>query len=162
MKYKSKCLSVCAAVATLALLWIAPAVASDQNAIRAVLMATFDKPEARLVVDPVVVSGDHAIAGWSQGDMGGRALLRQKGQAWDVILCAGDDLKKTDVLTKVGLPTAAAKALSASLAAAEAKLPPARLTLFSKFEGLVMIGGDDSHHGHGQKPGGHHPHGSKP
>ena len=37
MKHKSKLLElVCAAVATLALLWIAPAVASDQDAIRAV------------------------------------------------------------------------------------------------------------------------------
>jgi hypothetical protein len=160
MKHKSTCWSVCAALATLALFWIAPAVASDQDAIRAVLMATFDKPEARLVVDPVVVSGDHAIAGWSQGDMGGRALLRKKGHAWDVFLCAGDDLKKTDVLTKVGLPAVAAKTLSASLAAAEAKVPPDRLALFSKFEGLVMVSGD-GHHGHGQ-PAGHHPHGHKP
>jgi hypothetical protein len=160
MKYKSKCLSVCAAVATLALLWIAPAVASDQNAIRAVLMATFDKPDARLVVDPVVVSGDRAIAGWSQGDMGGRALLRKKGQAWDVVLCAGDDLKKADVLVKVGLTATAAKALSASLAAAESNISPDRRALFSKFEGLVMVGGD-GHHGHGQ-PVGHHPHGHKP
>lgn len=123
-------------------------------------MATFDKPDARLVVEPVVVSGDHAIAGWSQGDMGGRALLRKKGHVWGVVLCAGDDLKKTDVLTKVGLPAAAAKALSASLAAAEAKLPPDRLALFSKFDGLVMVGGND-HHGR-TPPAGHHPHGHKP
>jgi hypothetical protein len=158
MKHKSKCWRICAAVATLGLLWIAPAIASDHDAIRHVLMSTFDKPDSRLVVDPVVVSGDHAIAGWSQGDMGGRALLRKKGHAWDVVLCAGDDLEKTDVLTKVGLPATAAKTLSASLAAAEAKLPPDRLALFSKFEGLVMVGGDGHHgQGHGQ-PAGHHPH----
>lgn len=132
----------------------------DDDAIRHVLMSTFDKPEARLVVDPVVTSGDHAIAGWSQGEMGGRALLRKKGHAWDIILCAGDDLKKADVLIKVGLPEADAKALSAALAAAEAKVPPDRLALFSKFEGLVMVGGD-GHHRHGQ-PAGHHPHGHKP
>jgi hypothetical protein len=160
MKHKSKCWSVCAALAALALLWIAPAVASDQDAIRAVMMQIFDKPEERLVVDPVVASGDHAIAGWSQGDMGGRALLRKKGHAWEIILCAGDDLKKADVLTKVGLPAAAATTLSASLAAAEAKLSSDRLVLFSKFEGLVMVGGD-GHHGHGQ-PAGHHPSGHKP
>ncbi len=160
MKHRLKPRRVCAALVTLALLWIAPALASDQDAIRTVLMATFDKPDARLVVDPVVASGDHAIAGWSQGDMGGRALLRKKGYAWEIVLCAGDDLKKTDVLTKVGLPAAAAKALSASLAAAEARLPPDRLALFSKFEGLVMVGGD-GHHGHGQ-PAGHHPHGHTP
>jgi hypothetical protein len=149
-----------AAIAMVALAYMSPAVASDQDAIRHVLMSTFDKPDARLVVDPVVVSGDHAIAGWSQGDMGGRALLRKKGHAWDVVLCAGDDLKRTDVLSKVGLPAADAKTLSAALAVAEAGVPPERLALFSKFEGLVMVGGDGGH-GHGQ-PAGHHPHGHKP
>jgi hypothetical protein len=136
------------------------AFASDQDAIRHVLMSTFDKPDARLVVDPVVVSGDHAIAGWSQGDMGGRALMRMKGHAWEIVLCAGDDLKKTDVLTKVGLQAATAKALAASLAQAEAKLAPERLELFSKFEGMVMVSGN-GHHGPTQ-PAGHHPHGHRP
>lgn len=149
-----------AALAMLVMAQLSSALASDQDAIRAVMMQTFDKPEERLAVDPVVASGDHAIAGWSQGDMGGRALLRKKGHAWEIVLCAGDDLKKADVLTKVGLPAAAANTLSASLAAAEAKLPPDRLALFSKFEGLVMVGGD-GHHGHGQ-PAGHHPSGHKP
>jgi hypothetical protein len=137
-----------------------PATASDPEAIRLVMMKTWDKPDARLVVDPIVVSGDHAIAGWSQGDMGGRALLRRKGHAWDVVLCAGDDLKKTDVLTKVGLPAAAAKTLSAHLVAAEAKVAPDRLALFSKFEGLVMVTDDGGHHGH-QQPQNHHQHRQK-
>jgi hypothetical protein len=136
------------------------ALASDQDAIRSEMMKTWDKPDARLVVDPIAVSGGHAIAGWSQGDMGGRALLRKKGHGWEVVLCAGDDLKRTDVLTKVGLAATAAKSLSAGLAAAEAKVPPDRLALFSKFEGLLMVS-EDSHHGHSQ-PAGHHPHGHKP
>ncbi len=148
------------ALAMLVLAQLSSAVASDQDAIRAVLMQTFDKPEEQLVVDPVVASGDYAIAGWSQGDMGGRALLRKKGHAWEIVLCAGDDLKKADVLTEVGLPAAVAKTLSASLAAAEAKVSPDRLALFSTFEGLVMVGGD-GHNGHGQ-PAGHHPSGHKP
>ena len=145
------CLAVAISVAGTA---TAPAFGSDQEAIRAVMMTTFDKPDARLVVDPVVVSGDHAIAGWSQGDMGGRALMRKKGHAWEIVLCAGDDLKKTDVLTKVGLPEVAAKTLSASLSAAEAKVPLDRLVLFSKFEGMVMVSGD-GHDGH-QQPQNHH------
>lgn len=149
-----------AAIAVAVLAHISPAAASDQDTIQAVMMKTWDKPDVRLVVGPVVVSGDHAIAGWSQGDMGGRALLRKKGQAWDVVLCAGDDLKKTDVLAKVGLSAAAAKALAANLAAAEAKIPPDRLALFSRFEGLVMVS-EDGHHGHGQ-PSGHQPHGHRP
>jgi hypothetical protein len=37
----------------------------------------FDKPNETLSVGPVVVSGNHAVADWAQGDMGGRALLRR-------------------------------------------------------------------------------------
>ena len=44
------------------------------------------------MVDPVVVEGDHAIAGWVQGDMGGRAHLRRKGHDWQLVLCSGDPL----------------------------------------------------------------------
>jgi hypothetical protein len=46
--------------------------------IKALMAAQFDRPEQRLMVNPVVVEGDHAIAGWVQGDMGGRALLRRQ------------------------------------------------------------------------------------
>ncbi len=152
--------SVAALVVLCSLAGVATA-GPDEDAVRHLLHATFDKPEARLVVDPVVVVGDHAIAGWSQGDMGGRALLRKKGAAWDIVLCAGDDLKKADLLVKVGMPDARAKALSADLAKAEAMLPPARLPLFSKFEGLVMVDRDGGHHGPGL-PAAHHPLGLKP
>ena len=42
------------------------AAASDDDAIRELLMTSFDRPEARLAVDPVVVANDHAIADWTQ------------------------------------------------------------------------------------------------
>ena len=90
-----------------ALAWLAslavgttlPAHAEDKDAeaIRHVLMATFDKPEARLQVAPVVVVGRHALAGWAQGDRGGRAMLYQHGGQWQVALCSGDGLILTCV-----------------------------------------------------------------
>jgi hypothetical protein len=135
--------------------------AADLTGIRHVMMATWDKPESRLEVAPIVIAGDHAIAGWSQGDMGGRALLRRKGTAWDVVLCAGDDLKRADVLHKVGLPHALAVGLAKDLAAAETAVAPARLALFSKFEGLVMVSGDGSHGPQGQHAPHGQPHGHK-
>lgn len=125
---------------------------ADANAIRHVMIATCDKPESRLVVDPVVIAGEHAIAGWSQGETGGRALLRRKGAAWDVILCAGDDLKRVDVLHKVGVAPAAAEALARDWAAAEMSVAPARLSLFSKFEGLVMVSPGGGEHGRHNPP----------
>jgi hypothetical protein len=143
---------------------IASASEADVGAIRHVMMATWDKPESRLVVEPVVIAGDHAIAGWSQGEMGGRALLRRKGTAWEVVLCAGDDLKRADVLHKVGLSHGLAVGLAQDLAAAEKSVAPARLALFSKFEGLVMVSAEGGHHGqpsHHAPQGAHAPHGHK-
>ncbi len=113
--------------------------ASEQARISAVLHGMFDRPEARLNVAPVVVSGDHAIADWAQGEMGGRALLRKRQQAWVVILCAGDGIKTRDALTKAGVPAADAGRLEQDLAAAEARLPPKDVAMFSRFEGLVMM-----------------------
>jgi hypothetical protein len=42
--------------------------ADDLGAIRHVLMHTFDRPDAPLRVDPIVVHKDQAIADWQQGD----------------------------------------------------------------------------------------------
>ena len=60
--------------ATLMLLLAGPVFAqtADEAAISKLLHATFDRPEVPLTIAPVVVAGDHAIAGWIQADMGGR------------------------------------------------------------------------------------------
>jgi hypothetical protein len=128
----------------------------EEDAIQHLLRSTFDKPDARLVVEPIVVVGDHAIAGWSQGDLGGRALLRRKGHDWQLVLCSGDQLKSADNLVQMGLPKDVASPLAAGLSDAEKKLPPERLALFAKFDGIVMM---DQHGNHPPTPG-HHPHGA--
>lgn len=143
-----------AAVLTASAFGSTPGLSSDDPAvhIRKLMADQFDKPEQRLQVDPVVVVADHAIAGWTQGDMGGRALLRRKGHQWQIVLCSGDQLKSVDTLTKVGLAAGPAKHLAASLAAAEAKTDPARLAMFAKFDGILMLDGSGHH-----PPAGHHP-----
>lgn len=148
------CVALCGAALVSPLMASEPA---DLAGIRHVMMTTWDKPDSRLVVEPVVIAGNHAIAGWSQSEMGGRALLRKQGANWEVVLCAGDALKHADILKKVGLPEAAAVSLANDLAIAERSVAPARLALFSRFEGLVMVGGDGGHHGH-QPAAGHHGH----
>jgi hypothetical protein len=107
--------------------------------VRAVLMAAFDKPEARLVVDPVVIAGAHAIADWTQGAQGGRALLRQGAKGWALVLCAGDGIKDPKALQLAGLPAGEAAELAQRLAAAERPLPAERLALLSSFEGIVRM-----------------------
>jgi hypothetical protein len=120
-------------------------VTADQASIRRVLMTTFDKPEARLVVDPVVVVGVHAVAGWAQGERGGRALLLRRGTDWHITLCAGDGLKQAEVLREAGLSQADADSLAKGLATAEAKLPAAQRARFATFDGVVRMEASGQH-----------------
>jgi hypothetical protein len=112
---------------------------TDADAIRHVMKSTWDKPAEPIAVPNVVVASDHAIAGWTQGDMGGRALLRKKANAWSIILCAGDQLKDAETLRKAGIADAVAQRLSADLARSEQTLPPKDVAMFSRFEGLVTM-----------------------
>jgi hypothetical protein len=131
--------SLTLALFTTAVAW--PAFAgADEDAVQALLMSTFDKPEARLVVELVVVSGNHAIADWSQTSSGGRALLRRGPHEWVLILCSGDGIKTTDALRQAGVPQPDATALATALADAERTVPAERLALFATFEGTVRMG----------------------
>lgn len=118
---------------------------NDIEAIRALIVATWGKPEATLVVEPVVVAGDHALAGWTQGNRGGRALLHKSAEKWAVVLCSGDPLKSASVLVEAGVPDAIADRLARDLATAERALPDEQVALFSTFEGVVQV---DAHHDH--------------
>ena len=68
---------------------------TDPDAVTAVMMAQFDTPENPLTVDPISVQGDVAIAGWAQGDKGGRAFLRNGDMGWSIEVCAGALCKQT-------------------------------------------------------------------
>jgi hypothetical protein len=118
---------------------------SDAASIRHAMMSTFDKPEAHLTVEPVVVVGPHAVAGWSQGERGGRALLFRHGTDWHITLCAGDGLKEAQVLREAGISASDADTLVAALAAAEAKLPAAQLARFSTFDGVIRMEANGQH-----------------
>src|ERR1700742_1197984 len=94
------------------------------DAIRHVMKETWDKPDAAVEVSPVVVVSDYAIAGWTQGTMGGRALLRRKADTWAVILCAGDQLKQAQTLRMAGVPENVAGALVQAMIDAENNITP--------------------------------------
>ena len=120
---------------------------ADESAIRDMMLATFDKPDARLIVEPIVVTGDHAVAGWEQSGSGGRALLRRIDGKWLIWLCSGDALRNPAALAEMGVPKSDAAVLARSVVAEEAKLPGAKRELFSKFDGVVMVQGtaDNDH-----------------
>ena len=113
--------------------------AGDVQAAKTALKATFDKPDNPLSVEPVVVSGDYGIADWSQGKMGGRALLRRKGDTWVIALCSGDALRSAATLRKIGLPQKAADAPAGKLAEAEKHVDAPRLAQLASFEGTVPM-----------------------
>ncbi len=142
------------AVASMALLGAVHAAAAaepkDKADIRSLIGKTWDKPEAKVVVDPIVVSGPHAVASWTQGERGGRALLRKSDASWQVVVCSGDPLKQASALAEAGIPQGVANRLAEDLAAAEQQTDPERVKLFSTFEGVMRMDGDST--------GGHHPH----
>lgn len=134
-----------------------PAVAHDDaGAIRHLMMATFNKPESPLLVEPVTVHKDIAIAGWAQGDAGGRAMLRKKDNRWVLSLCSGDALREAKALQHFGLSAEEAEALARAVQDAEAKIDPRLVAKFSTFDGVVMMDGEGNHppaggHGAGHK-----------
>jgi len=142
------------------LAWTAAAAQSPDaaTAIRHVIKSTWDKPGDDVDIGPIVVVADVAIAGWTQGDIGGRALLRNKAGAWVVVLCAGDQLKQADALHMAGISGEAARRLITALTNAEKNIAPERAAMFARFEGLVAM---DNHVGQGGHAGhvGHAGHG---
>jgi hypothetical protein len=109
------------------------------------LKAIFETAETPLTVEPVVVSGNWAVAGWTQQGRGGRALLTLKDSGWSIYLCSGDSLKEMAALHQIGVPHADAEQIAKDLAAAEATLPKETLALFASFEGTVMVEGGNEH-----------------
>lgn len=123
---------------------IAQPAATDEAAIRQVLKSTWDKSESPLNVEPVVIVSGYALAGWTQGARGGRALLsKQTDGSWTVQACGGDGLKEVKTLEQSHLSTATAKSLVSAATQAEEKFPADTRALFSTFDAHV---GDDMPH----------------
>ena len=121
----------------------------DAGQIRHAMMAVFDKPTDRLSVDPIVVKGDFAVAGWIQSGRGGRAVLAKEKGKWVIYVCGGDGIKSAEALAQTGMPAATAQVLAKDLAAVEAKLSPDMLKKFAMFDGIVKVdAGHGAHAGH--------------
>lgn len=114
---------------------MAEPVANDETAIRQVLKSTWDKPESPLHVETVAIVSNHALAGWTQGARGGRALMfRNSSGEWMVQACGGDGLKEVKTLEQSSIPSSDAASLASAVSAAESKLPAATRALFSTFD----------------------------
>ena len=120
----------------------------DEINITQAMLKQWDKPESRLNVAPIVVAKDYAIVGWTQGKKGGRALLHKHHGNWQVLLCGGDALTKTEQLTKAGLDAKTANALIKGFKKQAQQLSPLEIEKMSLFEGVVNIRSAQSHEHH--------------
>jgi hypothetical protein len=114
------------------------------KAIEQVMKKQFDTPQDPLTVRPITLEGDYAVAGWTQGARGGRALLRLEKGHWQIALCGGDGLLQAEALAQAGLTPAAAKRLAFHIQQSEARLSPAQRKQLSLFGGIVRV---DAAHG---------------
>jgi hypothetical protein len=137
-----------AVLAAIFLFSTSPSAAGDAGDIRKLINTAFDKPDAKVAIDPVVVVRDTAIASWTQGAQGGRALLRRNDEGWRIVLCAGDAIKSADGLVSAGVAQADAEAIATELAAAEANVAPERRALFATFNGIMPMDEPPSHQPH--------------
>jgi copper(I)-binding protein len=127
--------------------------ATDSQRITRMMKAQFDRPGQPLTVDPVSIEGPFAVAGWIQGDAGGRALLQRAGNQWEIVLCSGDGLLQAATLTGAGMSGEAASRLLVRVREGEARLAPAQRAKLGSFEGLVRMraeGHHDAHDAHGK------------
>lgn len=107
-------------------------------------MSIWSQPANPLVVEPIVIVEEHALAGWIQGERGGLALLqRHKGQ-WRVTVCGSDAIGAVDSLLLSGISPEQAQDLSQGFAHAAQQVPPAQRALFSTFGEAIHLDGD--HH----------------
>lgn len=127
---------------------IAQANQDDETNITQVMLKQWDKPESRLNVAPIVVAADYAIAGWTQGKKGGHALLHKHHGNWQVLLCGGDALTKTEQLTKAGLDAKTANALIKGFKKQAQQLSSQEIEQMSLFEGVVNVSPAQSHEHH--------------
>lgn len=111
----------------------------SEEAIASVLHARFDKPGAELIIDPIAADGAFAVAGWTQGEGGGRALLQKGGKGWFVVLCGGESLRTMQGLIRLGVPQHQAVAIVKELAREEKKLSADRLARMARFVGEVRM-----------------------
>ncbi|ANP45743.1 copper uptake system-associated protein [Candidatus Viadribacter manganicus] len=113
---------------------------NEAPAIEAVLRARWDRPDAPLEAGPIVIEADLAIADWTQGSIGGRALLQKRDGVWSVSLCAGDELRTAAGLQRAGISRPIAAALAFKLNQAERRTTPQRLSMMSRFDAAAAMG----------------------
>ena len=125
--------------------------AESQEKIKALISKTFDQPNLKVQTTPIVIEGKVAIADWTQGQKGGRALLRRKHADLEIIACGGAGFKDPSAIASAGISKEIANNITAKLKTAESSLFPQKIKQLDSFDGVVTMGhgiqhGSDSKH----------------
>lgn len=112
---------------------------SDSEQIAQLLKAQWDKPDTPLAVEILEIQSDTAVAGWAQGEKGGRAFLRKHYDAWQLVACAGEQIKQVDFLHSLGVSKTQAQSLVDKMTATESKLPAQLVGQYDSFKEVVML-----------------------
>ena len=107
--------------------------------IQKLISTTFDRPDLKVQTDPIVIEGKVAIADWTQGQKGGRALLRRKHADWEIIACGGAGFKDPGSITAAGISREIASNITAKLKTAESSLSAQKIKQLDSFEGVVNM-----------------------
>ena len=123
-------------------------VLNDKQSIRSTINSTYDSPEYKVIIDPVVVKGKHAVASWIQQKKGGRVVLfRNTEGEWDIVLCSGKAVKDSEFLIKTGILKPEAEYLAKELASAETNISKEKIALFDSFKGVMRSSDSQEHKG---------------
>jgi hypothetical protein len=106
---------------------------TDEAQIQAVIGKTYDKQNNKVNTTPVSVADDFAIADWTQGERGGRALIKRINGNWEILACGNDGLKDTKSLIKAGMSEKTALTIIKKLTDLEKSEDPKRLAKFNLF-----------------------------
>ena len=123
----------------------------SRERIQKLISKTFDRPDLKVQTTPIVIEGKVAIADWTQGQKGGRALLRRKHADWEIIACGGAGFKDPSATASAGISKEIANNITAKLKTAELSLSPQKIKQLDSFDGVVTMGhgmqhGSDSKH----------------
>lgn len=111
----------------------------SQEKIKELISKTFDQPKNPVKTNPIVIEGKVAIADWTQGQKGGRALLKRKHHDWEIIACGGAGFKDASNIAAAGISKKIASNITTKLSIAESKLPPQLVKQFDSFDGVVNM-----------------------
>ena len=106
---------------------------TDEAQIQAVIGKTYDKPNNKVNTTPISIADDFAVADWTQGKRGGRALMKRINGNWEILACGNDGLKDTKSLVKAGMSEKTASTIVKKLADLEKLEDPRRLAKFNLF-----------------------------